>query len=194
MTYPLHDHWVTRRPLGIPWAAYCRPHTFLWIEGDRVTDLSACECERWRDGITVCPVHGTHAKNKATTPRFARRYLPLEMCVYRDGKPITVTGFYQTWLYPNGHIQQTLYSNGLEPGKIVSVRLNVGEDIYEDWLNVTAQLLNEDGELLGRELPALIYAKPWAVPMATVFPPLIDNVPHVLTLRCVGKSELENDQ
>lgn len=29
-----------------------------WL-GRPIKDSSLCECERWRDGITICPVHGT---------------------------------------------------------------------------------------------------------------------------------------
>lgn len=60
-TGDLHAHWADKTMFGGANFNNATPGGYLAGLRQRMetVDSSLCECERWRDGLTVCPVHGT---------------------------------------------------------------------------------------------------------------------------------------
>jgi len=113
---------------------------------------------------------------------------PLELALYRDGKPLSATAFYTVHYWTEGSEHAvSLYPLGGGP-EYWSVRLRFGAELAPHWRALMVEVLDAIGCPVASARPALLYTLPWAVPTVVAFPHRWDgdSGPYVFAMRIDG--------
>jgi hypothetical protein len=92
----------------------------------------------------------------------------LELCVYRDGDPITPALFFNSMIGPNYSDRYRLPHRERAPFEVI-VGIDWGEEVSPHWWSFTAWLSDVNHAPLAPHRPGLFYAQPSDCPTVVTF-------------------------